>query len=86
MLAGHDAAVTARSRFLQRLPPSVRALLDAGAPLTFENHMSGVDDARIVDNPPLDAFIDVLAYADDRRGRRYVAMFEAKQVEPMSAD
>lgn len=81
ILAGPDTAVTTRSRFLQRLPPPVRALLDAGAPLTFENHMSGVDDARIAANPRLAEFIDVLAYADDRRGRRYVAMFEAKQVD-----
>ncbi len=81
-VSGHVSSnsTTHTSRFLAQLPQHVRALLDSGAHLTFENHMSGLDDQRLQENAALASFIDVLGHAVDRQGRRYIAMFEAKQV------
>lgn len=65
------------SRMLSHLPLHVADALQQ-LPVAMENHMSGLGDEQLADNPALADFINVLAYSEDRKGRLYVSSFEAK--------
>ena len=71
-----DTSVAPASTFLESFPPSLLNVLQ-DRPVSFENHQNGVLTSDFFADEKLWRFFKLLATADDRKGRNYVAMIES---------